>query len=427
MAEVEGAVGVSDADEARNRVFGAGVVDDPYPTYHDLRSACPVHAAAISDGFPAMSGFRALTPEGVPVFSTYGYETAVDVLRRSDDFASEPFYAGLASSIGPTVISMDEPEHRRMRNLVQPAFARREMERWKATIIRPIVDEHIDRIAAAGRADIYKAIGATVPIHTISAALGLPVADRERFFGWAVAMTSTVLPPEERVAASQAVADYVAPHVADRRREPRDDLLTTLVQATVPVEAGDDVDRRPLSDDEIGSFVRLFIIAGASTTFRAYGLLMYHLLTHPEQLAAVAADRGLVDGAIDEALRIEQPLAFIGRMTARPCELGGATLPAGALVEVAVGAANHDPGAYPDPEAFDVRRPRADRHLTFGFGIHRCLGVHLAEAELAVMLERTLDRLPELRLDPDADVHLTGLGFRMVTGLPVTFRPTTAA
>ena len=418
----ESEVGVDEADEARNRVFGAGLVDDPYPRLHELRSACPVQHGTLIAQFPEMAGLATLTPSDVPTFSTYGYETGVEVLRRSGTFKSEPFYRMLSDSIGPTVISLDEPEHRRMRMLMQPTFARRAMDRWKADIIGPIVDEHLDRIAPLGRADLYKEVGSKVPIQTISAALGLPADDREQFFHWAVAMTSTVNPPEERAAAAQAVAEYAAPLIAERRTNPRDDLLSALVAATLPEDADADLDQRPLSDDELNSFIRLFIIAGAGTTYRAYGITLFHLLSNPDQLAEVVADRSLVANAIDEAMRIDQPLTFIGRAAAQACVLDGVEVPAGSIIEVGVGSANHDPDHYDDPDRFDLHRPRADRNLTFGFGVHRCLGVHLAQAELTVMINRTFDRLPGLRFDPAAGpAKLTGLGFRMPTGLPVVW------
>jgi cytochrome P450 len=420
-------VGDSDAEIARNRSFGAGVVDDPYPTLHELRAQCPVHRSMIADSFPGMEGLRAMVPTGVDPYSVYGYETALEVLRRPGDFASAPFYFGLTASIGPSVIAMDGLEHRRMRSLVQPAFARREMQTWKQEIIGPIVDEHLDRIAPLGRCDLYQELASKVPVHTISAALGLPVDDREMFFEWAVAMTNSTAAPEERAAASQAVGDYVTPIIEARRAEPADDLISRLVLARVPVEEveeGADIDQRPLSDDELRTFVRLFIIAGAGTTFRAFGLLLYHLLTNPEQLEEVREDRSLIADAIDETLRMDQPLAFIGRVAARDCEIAGTAVPEGSYVEVSVGAANHDPGQYDDPDRFDLHRDKADRHVTFGFGLHRCVGAHLAEAELTMMLEKVLDRFGDLRLDPEAEgVHLTGLGLRMVTKLPVLYTP----
>jgi len=415
-------VGASAAEDARNRVFGAGKVDDPYPRLHELRQECPIHRGSIPDQFPEMAGVRAPVASGRQAFSTFDYGLGTDVLRRADEFASGPFYHQMSQSIGVTVIAMEEPEHRRMRLLVQPAFARREMDQWKQRIIQPIVDEHLDRIEPLGRADLYKELGAVVPVHTISAALGLPAEDRGQFFDWAIAMASVAASAEERSAASDGVAEYIAPIIASRRVEPRDDLLTTLVEATVPVGEGADADRRPLSNDEINSFVRLFIIAGSSTTYRSFGSLMFHLLTNPDQLEAVKADRSLVSRAIHEALRVDQPLTYLARVSTAECELGGVTIPADSLVEVSLGAANHDPAQFPDSDRYDIFRPVADRHITFGFGIHRCVGAHLAEAELSVMLERSLDRLPNLRLDPEAsDVHMTGLGFRLPTHLPVVF------
>jgi cytochrome P450 len=386
-----------------------------------------VQVGSVPDQFPAMDGLRALVPIGGPSRSVYSYETGVDVLRRPEDFASAPFYAGLNASIGPSVIGMDEPEHRRMRSLVQPAFARNLMEEWKRTIIRPIVDKHLDRIAPLGRADINQEIGSQVPVHTIAAALGLPTKDRDQFFVWAVTMMLSTATLQSRLEAADALGDYIAPLIAMRRRQPSDDLLSTLAQATVPDDVGEGVDHRPLSDQEIKAFVRILVIAGSDTTFRGYGSVMYNLLAHPDVLEAVRADRSLVRKAIAEALRIEQPLAAIGRVTSRPCSLAGQEIPAGAYVEVRVGAANHDPNVFPEPERYDIHREHLERHLAFRFGIHRCVGVHLAEAELSVMLERTIDRLPGLRLDPEAEgVRVTGVGVRIVTKLPVLFEPTSA-
>jgi cytochrome P450 len=139
---------------------------------------------------------------------------------------------------------------------------------------------------------------------------------------------------------------------------------------------------------------------------------------------AVAAHRKGTVGAsqFTGPRRVEQPLAQILRVSTEDSELAGVAIPAGCSVQVNVGAANHDPVQWPAPDTFDIARDRPDRHLSFGFGIHRCLGIHLARAELEVLLNRTIDSLPNLRLDPAArDVHMTGLGFRMVTALPVLF------
>jgi cytochrome P450 len=427
-------IGRSEADQARNRMMGIGVVDDPYPTYAQLLAECPAHRGSITarfgiEGPLAATGAAGGAPEPVSVHS---YELCAEVLRRAGTYSSSWYDVSLRPVIGHTLIGMDEPEHRRMRLLLQSAFSRAAMDRWETEIVQPIVDEHIDAFAARGHADLDRELASIVPMQSISAGLGLPMADREQFFEWAVRMASTLEPPEQRLAIADAVADYIAPIVDERREHPRDDLISVLVHARLSAEdvaAG--VDSRPLSSDEIAAFVRLLIIAGASTTYRAFSTLVYLLLTNPAEYRAVRDDRSLVANAIEESLRIEQPLAHVGRIAAADAELGGVTVEQGATVNINLAAANHDPREWHEPERFDVRRARADRHLSFGFGIHRCLGIHLARAELRVLLNRTLDRLPNLRLAPGAAPgtapHMTGLVFRMPTSLPVVFDPAPSA
>jgi cytochrome P450 len=352
--------------------------------------------------------------------TVHSYELGLEVLRQSAALSSEGFYGpALNMAIGKSVIGMDEPEHRRMRLLLQPAFARTKMARWKRDIIQPIVDEHLERIRPRGRADLYEEVAPNVPVQTIGVALGLPGEDQRQFFEWAVGMTSG----GDVLGNSAAVAEYVAPLIVERRAHPTDDLLSLLVEARIEDADADGIDdRRPLSDEEINTFVRLLIIAGAGTTYKAYGNLMFLLLSHPEQLAAVTADRSLIPPAIEEALRIEQPLASVQRVARAHTMIGGVDIEPGCPVTVNIGAANHDPAQWHAPETFDVHRDRPDRHVSFGFGIHRCLGIHLARAELDVLCNRTLDLLPNLRFDPDAPrPHITGLTFRMPTSVPAAW------
>lgn len=291
-------------------------------------------------------------------------------------------------------------------------------------IVRPVVAGYIDALVARGRrADLYEEFAAHVPIHVMAQALGLAPEDEELFVDWAVTMTSFVEPIERRLAASRAMEDYIVPMVLERRALPDayDDLLATLVRAQVPPDAdtGEEVRRDPLSDEELATFVRLLVVAGASTVYRGFGLLLFALFSHPDQMAAVRADRSLIPQAIEEALRWEQPVASIGRICTAATTIGDVHVPEGAAVVVELGAANRDPVAWPDPDRFDIFRP-SEPHLGFGLGRHLCLGIHLARMELRVMLEATLDTLTNLRLDPDAGpVGITGLQFRMVTGLPV--------
>src|SRR5579859_1339676 len=175
------------------------------------------------------------------------------------------------------------------------------------------------------------------------------------------------------VAASRELRGYFGEIIADRRRHTRDDLVSQLVAA--------EVDGRRLSDDEIYPFLLLLLPAGAETTYRSSSNLLFGLLSDPEQLETVRADRGLVPQAIEEALRWESPLLTVARLATADVELGGVHVPAGSFVAVSLGAANRDPGRCDSPELFDVMREDGPG-LSFGTGIHKCLGMHLARMEM---------------------------------------------
>jgi cytochrome P450 len=218
---------------------------------------------------------------------------------------------------------------------------------------------------------------------------------------------------DRAVAASQALKEYFGPIVAQRRRQPEADLISDLAAA--------ELDGEQLSDEEIFAFLRLLLPAGVETTYRSSGNLLYGLLTHPDQLEAVRADRSLVPQAIEEGLRWEPPLLTIARVVAKDTVLGGVPLEAGTHVAPNLGAANRDETRYQRPDEFDIfRDPK--QHIAFGFGPHMCLGMHLARMETRVALNALLDRLPDLRPDPEAvDVHIHGDVFRSPTSLPVLF------
>jgi len=220
--------------------------------------------------------------------------------------------------------------------------------------------------------------------------------------------------PEQAIATSQEVKEYVGEILEDRRRAPRGDLISELAQA--------ELDGEHLSDEEIFSFVRLLLPAGVETTYRSTGNLLMMLLSNPEQLDAVRADRALVPAAIEESLRYETPLLTITRLATRDTDIDGVAVPAGSTVMLMLGAANREETRYPDPDTFDLRRAEPRPHISFGQGPHICLGMHLARMEMRVALSLLLDRLPALRLDPDADdPHIRGQVFRSPTAIPVLF------
>ena len=217
---------------------------------------------------------------------------------------------------------------------------------------------------------LFRSLLFPFPVEVIAEMIGLPAADLPAFHRKAVEVISIASDIERGLLASQWLAECFAEVIADRRRVPRHDLVSVLVQA--------ELDGQRLTDDEIVAFLRLLLPAGAETTYRSSSNLMFGLLTHPEQLAAVRDDRALLPGAIEEGVRWEPPLTIIGRTTTRDTVLDGVAIPAGASVTACMGAANRDPARWDDPDTFDVfRAPK--QHMSFAFGPHMCLGMHLAQ------------------------------------------------
>ena len=201
--------------------------------------------------------------------------------------------------------------------------------------------------------------------------------------------------------------------LAERRAHPANDLMSIL--------AASELDGQHLTDEEIFAFLRLLLPAGAETTYRSSSNLLFGLLTHPDQLDALRADRALMPKAIEEGLRWEPPLTTIVRTATRDTVVDGVDVPAGAVVITNMGSANHDEKYWERSEEFDIHREQR-QHLAFAFGPHMCLGMHLARMETRVVLERIFERLPNVRLDPAADApQITGMTFRAPPALPVLF------
>jgi cytochrome P450 len=315
--------------------------------------------------------------------------------------------------MGRTILEMDEPEHARYRGLLQKAFSKRALDRWEGELVRPVVSDLIDRFAGRGRADLVRELTFPFPVSVIAGMIGLDEDDYALFHRLAVELISITIDPLRGLRASQGLRDLFARVLAERRRDPRDDLMTVLAQA--------ELDGTRLDDEAIHAFLRLLAPAGAETTYRSSSNLLFGLLTHPDQLEALRSDRSLMSQAIEEGLRWEAPLTAIMRTATRDVTIGDVTIPAGGLVSVNLAAANRDETRYERPDEFDVRRPQKP-HMAFAFGAHRCLGMHLARMETSVALNALLDRLQELRLDPAADdVHVTGLTFRSPVALLVLF------
>jgi cytochrome P450 len=383
----------------------SGDVRDPYTALAQLRREQPVQRLDFS-GMPH--------EESKPVFIVYRYEDVAQVLRDNETYSSAIILAFFGDALGKHVmLGMDEPAHRRHRALVSAAFTQRALARRESELVAQVGSGLIERFADRGRADLVREFTFPYPTQIIAGLLGLPREDYAQFQRWSISLLSITVNRERAIAASEALRDYFVPILAARRAQPRDDLISSLAHAEIEGEK--------LADEEIFSFLRLLLPAGVETTYRSTGNLLFGLLSNPDQLDAVRADRSLIPQAIEEAVRWEPPLLTITRVVTRDTRLGGVDIPAGSTVMPMLGSANRDEERWSDPDRFDVFRA-ARPHIGFGHGTHVCLGMHLARLEMRVALELLFDCLPDLRLDPDGhDPHIRGQVFRSPTSLPVLF------
>jgi cytochrome P450 len=315
--------------------------------------------------------------------------------------------------MGHTILEMDEPEHHAYRSLIQQAFSRKAMELWESELVGGVVDELIDGFVDDKRADLVSQLLFPFPVNVIAGLLGLPRADLPQFHRWTVELISVSIDMDKALNASKSLYDYLVEFVHLRRAEPGNDMISVLAHS--------DHEGQKLTDDEIIAFCRLLLPAGAETTYRSSSNLMTGVLTHPDQLDAVRADRSLLPQAIEEGLRWEPPLLTIMRTATQDTAVCGVDIQAGSVMVVNMGAANHDQARWADADAFNILRPQTG-HVAFASGPHMCLGMHLARMETKVAISRIFDRLPNVRLDPGAEPpYITGMTFRSPPHLHVVF------
>jgi cytochrome P450 len=388
-----------DVEELAQLYTALDDVDDPYPMWADGRRTQPVQQTA-GAGSEEM-------------YVVHCRDAVQAVLRDGETYSSRINDVTMGPFMGKTILAMDGEQHRAYRNLVASAFRASALERWADEVIQPSVDSLLDEIAPKGKADLVHDLTARFPVQVIAAIIGVPLEDYDQFQVWADDINFGPRDPKRSKAASQAITAYLEPIVAERREHPTGDLLSDLVTA--------EVDGHTLDDEHLYGFLRLLIPAGAETTFRMFGNALVGLLTHPEVLDEVTADRGLIPAVIEETLRWETAVTMVNRETTRDVEIDGCPIPKGAGVLALVGSANRDEAHYENADEWDPHRP-AKPHLAFGSGIHQCLGMHLARLELRIGLNAVLDRLPNLRTDPAYPApEIRGLPFRSPPALHVLF------
>jgi cytochrome P450 family 142 subfamily A polypeptide 1 len=376
------------------------------------------------DPFPAFAWMREHAPayfdEASGVWGITRYADIKEISKDPDTFSNAGGIRPDSDAL-PMMIDTDAPEHVRRRRLVSEGFTPRRIRESEAGI-RTICDAIIDRVCEAGSADFVRDIAAPLPMIVIGNMLGVAPEDRDALLRWSDDMLKALGSPDpgamDRAAlAAMEYAEYITAVAEQRRRDAQsDDLIGTLVHAEID---GDRLDEASLIYESL-----LILIGGDETTRHVISGGMFELLRHPEQLAMLAGDRGLLPGAVEEMLRWVSPIKNMARQMTRDVEFQGETLRRGQKLLLLYPSANRDERVFADPERFDITRSPND-HMAFGFGSHFCLGNRLARMELTVMFDRLLDRLPDLAPAHGDEPPKRAANF--VSGyesMPVVFSPT---
>lgn len=365
---------------------------DPFPVYRRMQEEAPVYRNDRYD-------FWALTRFDDVLAALRDWETWSSAEGTVLELMGAP---GLSNSM---IIFMDPPRQTRVRNLVSKAFTPARVAALEPEI-RRIARRHLDALAGRSRFDVIQEFTAKLPMDVISALLGIPPADRDRIR----ILSNQVLhreagnpmPPPVALQAMAESQAYYAEALAERRRAPRDDLMTLLVESEVEEPGGR---RTRLRDDELRSFFMLLGTAGNETVTKMLATLLDELARHPDQRALLVGEPQRIRGAVEEGLRWDPPSHYQGRTLTRDVTLHGTTLPKGARVLLVNGATGRDRRRFEDADRFDVTRA-IDLHLAFGHGRHVCLGASLARLEMRVALEELLARYPEYAVPADGTTRI---------------------
>lgn len=369
---------------------GGELVDNLHDELRRMRLSAPVWEVDLRTHFGAVAD---LGLAGRRKIAVLGYEEAERVLLDGETFSNRLYEKNLGVAFGRSVTTMDAPEHLNFRKYFQAAFLRPMIAHWGEELIPNCIDGLIDKFAARGNADLVNEFTLLFPFHVIHELLALPEEDRAVFHKLAFTQIFISFDVEHATDAIEKLKNYLTAVVRHRRAYPLSeaDLISKLAR----LKSGGEL----LPDDIIIAFFRQLMNAGGDTSYHGFSSVLAGLLTHPEQLEAVRADRSLIPQAIEEGLRWNSPVLSIAREPTREIELGGVLLRPGDAMEVVLASANRDEKRFPDADRFDIHRSSSG-HIAFGHGGHVCIGRHLARMEMGVALNAVLDRLPGLRLDP---------------------------
>ena len=370
-----------------------------------------------SDPHPVLARLRAAAPVcWVPVLGAWlvtGYEVAVEVLRDARTFTVDDPRFSTAQVVGPSMLSLDGARHTRHRAPFTRPFRPEEIHARLDSFTRAEAERLVSAIQPAGQAELRRAVACPLAVAVMAEALGLGQTDPAQILGWydgIVAAVQAEAAGTGITAAGTAAFAELAASLHGVIAAPEASLLADVAGS--------------LTEDEAISNAGVLLFGGIETTEGMITNAMLHLLSSPAELSLVESDPALIPAVIEESLRLEPAAAVVDRYATRDAELRGARISAGDQVTVSLAGANRDPRIFHDPDAFQVRRPNATRHLAFAHGPHFCLGAHLARLEARIAVETLLARLPRLRLDPHHSLSTPrGLVFRKPSGLHVRWNP----
>ncbi len=383
-------------DEVFLNPFEEGFFDNPYRQYRRLREKAPVHQSPIGP------------------WSLLGYEECARLIRDPSLSVEDR-----NATVGPRdILNMDPPDHTRIRRLLSKAFTPRRIEELVDTT-QSLVDTMLDGIEDRGRLDVIPDLAFPLPFAVISRMLGMPEDDSESVRDWShtlVQVLEPMLAPEELakvMIAGENLRGRVTEVIEEKRKKPADDLLSALIAVE---EQGD-----RLSEEELLDQVMLLYIAGHETTVNLIGNGMLALLRNPEQLNKLVKTPQLIDNGIDELLRFDSPVQFTRRVALADIEIDGNSVAAGSMIFAMLGSANHDPEHFgPNADELDLARLEAPHHLSFGGGIHHCLGAVLARMEGRIGIGSLVQRFPNMELTDEPAKWNQRLVLRGLDSLPVS-------
>jgi cytochrome P450 len=408
-------------------LLDADIHDDPYPYYARLRREKPIHYD------PKLGMYLVSRYEDIQTILadplTFSLEKGyVDQYAKGYQDEWKDILAREGGGYFRDMIMTDPPVHTRMRRLLEKAFTAHRVKDLEARI-RAIVVDYIERVAETGHAEARREIAVPITASIICEQLGfdhgnVDAATIERWAGCVSAQMGRMQDREQMLENARAMCElqhYLIARVEERRKNPREDMISDLVQAQL-----DDEENPTLSLEEVVSSTRAFLSAGTDATTTSFLNVLLVFATEPELIQTfrdAEGDERLMTRFTEELLRREPPTHGLARMTSREVELAGTVLPAGAHVLIMYASANYDDREFPDPRAFDIERENLGRHLSFGGGIHRCVGAALARMEIKVFAQEIARRLDDIRLAvPREELrYLPTIATHTIDQLPITF------